>query len=122
MTEQIGQVALEETPHSYLGVSEPGWFVEKKYSEETAREIDLSVKAAIERALHQAGAILKENRAVLERMAAALLEKETLTEVEIQDLLRQKDPARSQSPVAPPDTFPPAPAQAAFAATDTAKI
>jgi cell division protease FtsH len=115
MTEQIGQVALEETPHSYLGVTEPGWLVEKKYSEETAREIDLAVKAAIDRALSQAGTILREKRAILERMATTLLEKETLTEAEIQALLRQKAPA-APAPILP------APPQAAFAPANSSKI
>ena len=104
MTDKIGQVALEETPRSYLGVSEPAWLVEKKYSEETAREIDLAVKAAVDRAFTQARAILTEKRAILERMAETLLEKETLTESEIKALLGTQEAESSSQPVSRLDT------------------
>ena len=104
MTDKIGQVALEETPRSYLGVSEPAWLVEKKYSEETAREIDLAVKAAVDRAFTQARAILTEKRAILERMAETLLEKETLTESEIKALLGTQEAESSSQPVSGLDT------------------
>ncbi|MDQ7250494.1 ATP-dependent zinc metalloprotease FtsH [Dongia sedimenti] len=104
MTDKIGQVALEETPRSYLGVSEPAWLVDKKFSEETAREIDLAVKAAVDRAFTQASAILTEKRAILERMAETLLEKETLTEPEIKALLRTQEAESSSQSVARRDT------------------
>jgi cell division protease FtsH len=104
MTDKIGQVALEETPRSYLGVSEPAWLVEKKYIEETAREIVLAVKAAVDRAFTQARAILTEKRAILERMAETLLEKETLTESEIKALLGTQEAESSSQPVSGLDT------------------
>jgi cell division protease FtsH len=59
----------------------------KDYSEETARRIDESVKHILETARDQAGAILKEHKAKLEKLADALLARETLTDDEIRELL-----------------------------------
>jgi cell division protease FtsH len=87
MVEQIGQVALEESPQNYLGTSQPSLMIERKYSETTAREVDLAVKEMVERAFKAATKVLTERRAVLDRMASVLLEKETLTESEIKALV-----------------------------------
>jgi cell division protease FtsH len=87
MVEQIGQVALEESPQNYLGTPQPSLMIERKYSETTAREVDLAVKEMVERAFKAATKVLTERRAVLDRMANVLLEKETLTESEIKALV-----------------------------------
>jgi cell division protease FtsH len=47
-------------------------------SETTAREIDNEVRRILDEAREKARSIVRENRAVIEAMAAALLEKETL--------------------------------------------
>ncbi|MDR2048056.1 MAG: ATP-dependent zinc metalloprotease FtsH, partial [Treponema sp.] len=59
----------------------------KDYSEETARRIDEEVKLILETAKNQAGAILKKHKAELEKLADALLARETLTDDEIRELL-----------------------------------
>ncbi|MBE6380351.1 MAG: ATP-dependent zinc metalloprotease FtsH [Lentisphaerae bacterium] len=56
-------------------------------SEETAREIDVEVKKLIDEAHARAVQILTDNRDELEKMAQALLERETLTAAEVDVLL-----------------------------------
>ena len=66
-------------------------------SQETLREIDLAVKRYIEEAIGRARAILKEHKAELEKLAEALLERETLSAHEIYELLGWPDPKAPKS-------------------------
>jgi cell division protease FtsH len=59
----------------------------KDYSEETARHIDAAVRRILDECRSVAEKLLSENRTKLERLAAALLEKETLIDDEIRRLL-----------------------------------
>jgi cell division protease FtsH len=59
----------------------------KDYSEETAQRIDRAVKAILDAALKNAAAILKTNRAKLETLADALIERETLADSDVRALL-----------------------------------
>ena len=81
MVETLGNVAYEQERPLFLG----GPRVEgsRDYSEETAREIDCAVREIVKRAFEKALAILTARRAVLEKSAAALLQKETLGEEEL---------------------------------------
>ncbi|HVZ02502.1 MAG TPA: ATP-dependent zinc metalloprotease FtsH [Dongiaceae bacterium] len=87
MTPTIGQVALEESPQNYLGVPQQPLVMERKYSEQTAREVDVAVKESVDQAFRRATEILTERRPVLDRMATTLLEKETLTGDEVKALI-----------------------------------
>lgn len=78
MTVALGQAVLEQSRTAYLGDQSIG-VREKDYSEETAREIDLTVRELIEEAYQRALALLTERRGVLEEGVALLLEQETLT-------------------------------------------
>jgi cell division protease FtsH len=78
MTAELGQAVLERQSASYLGEQAIS-LREKDYSEETAREVDLSVRALIDGAYARAKALLQSRRAELEQGAQLLLEKETLT-------------------------------------------
>ncbi len=89
MTEKLGQVSLEESPHNFLGTPQPTLMIERKYSEQTAREIDCEVREILAKSLQAAVVILSAKRSLLERMAGILLEKETLAESEIKALLAQ---------------------------------
>lgn len=60
----------------------------KPYSEKTAELIDEEVKKMTEEAAARAEAVLKANKDALDRLAKALLEKETLEEAEIAPLLK----------------------------------
>jgi cell division protease FtsH len=78
MTVELGQAVLEHQSSSYLG-EQPISLREKDYSEQTAREVDLSVRGLIDGAYTRAKALLQSRRAELEQGAQLLLEKETLT-------------------------------------------
>jgi cell division protease FtsH len=60
----------------------------KSVSEDTAREIDNEVRAFIDHAYAEAKRILTERRSDLESLAKGLLEYETLSGDEIQQVLR----------------------------------
>jgi len=86
MVESLGPLAYEEERAPFLGgVQVPG---PREYSEQTAREIDVAVRAIVMAAHDKAHAILVRDKALLERGAALLLQKETLTEDELRDFRR----------------------------------
>ncbi len=93
MVEKLGQVTFEEATHSYLGTPAAPFGQERKYSEETAREIDCAVREIVQEAFEKAAGILRGKRAILERTAQKLLEKETLGEAELKALVAE--PAQS---------------------------
>ena len=88
MDEQLGNVSYEGDRSAFLGV--PPAFQERRFSEDTAREIDRSVRKAVDQAFRKALAILQEKRQTLEEGAQSLLQKETLGE---EELLRIAGPA-----------------------------
>jgi len=86
MVESLGHVSyLEERP-AFLAV--PGAPPPRReYSEDTAREIDNAVRELVGKAFERARALLVEKRAVLERGAQLLLEKETLVEEDLRKIV-----------------------------------
>ncbi|MFH0796007.1 MAG: ATP-dependent zinc metalloprotease FtsH [Candidatus Omnitrophota bacterium] len=62
----------------------------REYSETTAREIDEEIKTILENSEKEALRLLQENRAKLEKLANTLLEKETLTGKEVDELLKEE--------------------------------
>ena len=60
----------------------------KPYSEKTAEIIDEEIKSLSEEAASRAEAVLKANKPVLDALAAALLEKETLEEADLAPILK----------------------------------
>ncbi|MGQ9676827.1 MAG: ATP-dependent zinc metalloprotease FtsH [Chloroflexota bacterium] len=70
----------------------------REYSDETANLIDVEVRRLIEEAERRAQAILSENRAKLDELAAALMEKETLRTEELVEILGPKQ--AKEAPVA----------------------
>ena len=93
MVEKLGHVAYETERAPMLGgpagVPFPG---AREYSEDTAREIDCAVREIVNDAFQVAVAMLEQRRDVLESGARLLLEKETLSEVDLQQL-RERVPA-----------------------------
>lgn len=61
---------------------------ERPYSEQTAQKIDQEVATIIKEAVARAATILKANRKLLDKLAAELLEKETLEAEEVAELLK----------------------------------
>jgi cell division protease FtsH len=77
MDDRLGPVAWDTEQGQFLG--QPGVFwQQRRFSEETAHEIDVAVRGYLEGALARAVGILKVNRAALDEGAAALLAHETL--------------------------------------------
>ena len=85
MVPKLGQVAYEQEAAEFLGPKPAGW-VERAYSEETAREIDCAVREIVDAAFGRASGILDRSREILEEGARLLLEKETLDEKELERL------------------------------------
>jgi cell division protease FtsH len=77
----LGQVTYETERGNFLGVPTEGGG--RRFSEETAREIDIAVRERIEKVYQKTLAVLRERRGDLESLAAKLLEKETLTAEEL---------------------------------------
>jgi len=77
----------------------------RDFSEETARQIDLEVRRLIDEAYQSAHAIVESHAAVMHRIAAALLERETIDAEEVQMLIDGKElpPVRSNL-ASPSDT------------------
>ena len=109
MSEAVGPVALgRREALVFLGrdVGE-----RQEYSEETARLIDREVRRLVEEAKARASAILTEHRPVLNRVAEALIERETLDGPSFEALVLD---ARAPELLVPPQ---PVPALAAVAAS-----
>jgi cell division protease FtsH len=86
MSEELGLVVYEPQRQALLPV-QPIVPTPRNHAEQTAREIDEAVRNFVTRAFEKATAILVENREGLERAAEALLERETLVEKEILELV-----------------------------------
>jgi cell division protease FtsH len=89
MSPELGQSVLERQSATYLGERMQG-MGEKDYSEQTAREVDLGIRALIDEAYGRAKALLESRRADLDAGARLLLEKETLTPEEFPAILPLK--------------------------------
>jgi cell division protease FtsH len=81
MDEKLGNLSFEDERPPFLPMPVAG--TERRYSEETAREIDRAVRDIAKTAFDRAVRILTENRGRLEDGARQLLQKETLSEAEI---------------------------------------
>jgi len=81
MDEKLGNLSYQDQPSPFLPTAQPP--PPRQYSEETAREIDRSVRAISEATFQRAVGILTTNRNILEDGARQLLQKETLSEAEI---------------------------------------
>jgi cell division protease FtsH len=84
MAENLGHVAYEEERPPFLGGPLPQGH--REYSEATAREIDIAVREIVKRVYDKARSILVRERALLERGAQRLLEKETLVDADLAEL------------------------------------
>ncbi len=94
MSEKVGPMAVGDSEQEvFLGRE---LVQRREVSEETARLVDDEVKAFLDDAYRKATAALRDNHDLLERIAEALLERETLDRAEI-GLLEKGEPL-------PPDT------------------
>jgi cell division protease FtsH len=86
MDEKLGNVAYERQRSLFLQQTGMGPWSERTYSEETAREIDCAVRRLVDEAFAKATEVLQQHRDALARGAHELLQKETLTEKELEQI------------------------------------
>jgi cell division protease FtsH len=86
MSDKLGPLAYVEKEDSPLLGSNRV----KEYSEQTAREIDQEVRRIIQEQYTRARNLLEENRDKLDRIANALLERETLDHEELQAIMEDR--------------------------------
>jgi len=92
LSEELGTVSYGENQDEvFLGMSVSRT---QNASEATVQKIDSEIRRLVEEGYNQATRILTERRADLEALAKGLLEYETLSGDEIQDLLKGKKPNR----------------------------
>jgi len=88
MSEKLGHVALEKDRRSFLATDQPYYGPqERSYSDETAAAIDEEVRRIVDETFDRTVGLLTQRRNLLERTARRLLEKETLDEREIHELV-----------------------------------
>src|SRR5581483_2196756 len=94
---------------NFLGAT--GLETERNYSERTAREIDIEVRAIIEKATREVRDVLVMRRGALEAIAQRLIEKEVIEGSELRQLLELHTPGPRLLPgsdaVEPPLEMPP---------------
>jgi cell division protease FtsH len=87
---RLGRVNFHERGATFLaGAQTEG---ERGYSERTAREIDVEVRAIIQQATEAVREVLLARRAALEAIAQRLIEKEVMDRTELMQLLEQHVP------------------------------
>lgn len=117
MSARVGSVRL--TPDESDPMTRMGGGSQREHSDELAKIVDQEVQALMDVAMQEAWQLMNENRDVLDRLAALLLEKETVLEQELAELFKdiRKAPQREQwlsaesRPVSsvPPIPLPPEP-------------
>ena len=100
MDERLGHLSFEEERAPL--VPTPFALQERKYSEDTAREIDRAVREIVKMAFDRAFGILKRHRRILEEAARDLLRLETLGEPYIATLAQRLVPRGTEG--APDDS------------------
>ena len=89
MSEKMGPLTYgSKEQQVFLGMDTK----QKHFSEETANSIDQEVRALVMGGYEKAREILTDNRDSLEKMAIALLDRETLTGLEIKEIIDGKIP------------------------------
>jgi len=114
MSEKIGMMAIGDREQEIFLGREFGQ--RREVSERTAQVVDDEVKHFLDEAHEGARRILTENRLLLDQIAAALLERETIDREDI-DLLAQ---GKALPPMAPSSPPPPAPSAAVLPKNDQA--
>lgn len=101
MVAELGQVSYEGDTAPMLGPGIESW-QPRRYSESTAALGDQAVRALVDAAFTRARGILAARRVALERAAAELLRKETLTGAELAALLGSVPAETTPAPAPPP--------------------
>jgi cell division protease FtsH len=120
MSEKVGPLAVgDKEQEIFLGRE---FAQRREISERTAQVVDAEVKRLVDEAYARATEILMANRPLLDAIAVALLERETIDREDLDRLAKGLPlPPRSLTPVEPPST-PPAAKPAAQPAAARAPI
>ncbi len=94
MSDKFGMMALATVQSQYLEGN-----MGLTCADDTAAQIDAEIKSIIQEAHDEAMKILVEDREMLEKVAAYLLEKETITGTELMAILEGRDPNAVAEPV-----------------------
>ncbi|MGK9146063.1 ATP-dependent zinc metalloprotease FtsH [Plantibacter flavus] len=86
MTTDVGAVKLGQSSGEMFLGRDMGH--QRDYSEEIAQRVDAQVRELIEAAHDEAWQVITANRAVLDRLAAELMEKETLDHVQLAEIFK----------------------------------
>ena len=97
MDEDLGQVTYSEEEPLFLEGLPQAHPQGRKYSEETAKQIDEAIRKLVSRAFDRATDVLIRNRKQLDETAEKLLAKETLTADELPEVLKTIGSARPPS-------------------------
>jgi cell division protease FtsH len=90
MSEKLGSVAYEREPGNLLTSADRAYPMrERDYAEATAAAVDQEVRAIVERVFQRTQGILNARRAILDRAAKKLLEKETLEQSDLDALIHE---------------------------------
>jgi len=89
MNSTLGPITYENDLSPFLG-AQSTFIEQRKYSEETAREIDCAVRELVEKALQVSTMLLRQHKEILETGAKKLLTQESLDRRELEDLLQNK--------------------------------
>ncbi len=89
---RLGRVCYQDQNTSAFLSSQPGAPVDRHFSEQTAREIDLEVRTLIAEAAAEVGEILSTRRGLLEAVTARLIEKESIDGAELREIIQQHFP------------------------------
>lgn len=95
MSEKLGPVAFAQKEEStFLGRS---FATKRNFSDEMALEIDLEIKRLVAENYERVKRVLTEQRVILQALAEALLEKEVLDALEIDQIIVQSCPVASST-------------------------
>jgi cell division protease FtsH len=89
---RLGRVFFREQNGTAFLSGAPGGALEREYSEQTAREIDLEVRKILHDATDEVRGILDARRPALEAVAQRLVEREVIDGTELRQLLEQHNP------------------------------
>ncbi|MEI8390115.1 MAG: ATP-dependent zinc metalloprotease FtsH [bacterium] len=96
MSDKIGPVAIgKKNEHVFMGRD---FGADKNYSEEVASIIDREIKTIIEERYEFAKKLLLENKDIIEEIVKVLLERETLDEKEVDEIIERIRSERNMQP------------------------
>ena len=96
MSERLGSVVYDRELGNFLAGAERAYPMrERDYADETAAAVDEEVRGIVDRVFQRTQTILNARRAILDRAAKKLLEKETLEQSDLDALIRETPQVRA---------------------------